>query len=153
MAEGVITTDPWHESGLLEEKMKRLLFVIVAALLCLGPALAQDAKPTTDELTSFRAAYTSGTGLAYVVVKNDQGKTVYRYGDASRAAARQDQRGFMLFTCALPRPFLVQDRGAVQSLKTARVVKAGEADFAELDRKYLSGCRNPLVKSAIPKKA
>jgi hypothetical protein len=59
----------------------------------------------------------------------------------------------MLFTCALPRPFVVQDQGAVQSLKAARVVKAGEADFAELDRKYLSGCRNPLVKSAIPKKA
>ena len=69
--------------------MKRLLFVIVAALLCVGPAIAQDAKPTTDELTSFRAAYTSGTGLAYVVVKNDQGETVYRYGDASREAARR----------------------------------------------------------------
>ena len=132
--------------------MKRLLFVIVAGLLCVGPAIAQDAKPTTDELASFRAAYTSGTGLAYVVVKNDQGETVYRYGDASREAARRDKRGFMLFTCALPRPFLVQDQGAVQSLKTARVVKAGEADFAELDRTYLSGCRNPLVKSAIPKK-
>ena len=36
--------------------MKRLLSVIVAALLCLGPELAQDAKPTTDELSSFRAA-------------------------------------------------------------------------------------------------
>ena len=53
--------------------MKRLLSVIVA-LLCLGPAIAQDAKPTTDELASFRAAYTSGTGLAYVVVKDDQAR-------------------------------------------------------------------------------
>ena len=54
--------------------MKRLLSVIVAALLCLGPAIAQDAQPTTDELDSFRAAYTSGTGLAYVVVKDDQAR-------------------------------------------------------------------------------
>ena len=132
--------------------MKRLLSVIVAALLCLGPAIAQDAKPTTDELASFRAAYTSGTGLTYVVVKDDRAETVYRYGDASREAAKRDKRGFMLFTCALPRPFIMQDQRAVQSLKTARVVKAGEPEFAELDRKYLSGCRNPMVRSAIPKK-
>ena len=38
-----------------------------------------------------------------------------------------------------------------ESLKTARVVKSGEPEFAELDRKYLSGCRNPMVRSALPK--
>jgi len=27
------------------------------------------------------------------------------------------------------------------------------ARFAEVDAKYLSGCRNPLVKSAIPKRS
>ena len=43
--------------------MKRLLFVIVAALLCVGPAIAQDAKPTTDELTSFRAGVHIWDGL------------------------------------------------------------------------------------------
>jgi hypothetical protein len=88
--------------------------------------------------------------LTYVVFKDDQGETVYRYGDASREAAKRDKR-FMLFTCALPRPFVVQDAKAMASLKTARIVKAGEPAFAELDRRYLSGCRNPLVRSAIPK--
>jgi hypothetical protein len=91
----------------MEESVKRLLLVIIAAVLWLGPAIAQDAKPSTDELARFRAAYTSGAGLAYVVTSGDQGETVYRYGDASREAARRDQRGFMLFACALPRPFLV----------------------------------------------
>ena len=42
-----------------------------------------------------------------------------------------------------------QDKAA---LMKAKVVKAGELGFAELDARYLSGCRNPLVKSAIPNK-
>ena len=29
-------------------------------------------------------------------------------------------------------------------------MKAGEPEFAELDAKYLAGCKNPLVKSAVP---
>ena len=37
------------------------------------------------------------------------------------------------------------------ALSKAVVVQAGDARFAELDAKYLSGCHNPLVKSAIPK--
>ena len=37
------------------------------------------------------------------------------------------------------------------ALLKARVVKAGDGDFASLDAKYLAGCKNPLVKSAIPK--
>jgi hypothetical protein len=52
-------------------------------------AIAQDAKPDAAELAGFRAAYTSGTGLANAVVKSDQVETVYRYGDASREAARR----------------------------------------------------------------
>ena len=89
--------------------------------------------------------------MAYVVVKDEKGETVYRYGDASREAARREKRGFMLFTCAAPRPFVIQDPRVVKSLKTARVVKSCEPDFADLDRKYLSGCRNPMVRSALPK--
>jgi len=32
-------------------------------------------------------------------------------------------------------------------------VKPGDPRFAELDGKYLAGCKNPFVKSAIPKGA
>ena len=131
--------------------MRRFLSLLVFYLFCVGSAVAQDTKPAFDELSDFRAAYVAGKGLAYVVVKDKKGETVYRYGDASREAAKREKRGFMLFTCAAPRPFVIQDPRVVKSLKTARVVKLGEPEFAELDRKYLSGCRNPMVKSALPK--
>ena len=132
--------------------MRRFLSLLVVYLFCFGSAVAQDTKPAFDELSGFRAAYTTGKGLAYVVVRDEKGENVYRYGDASRKAAKREKRGFMLFTCALPRPFIVQDARAVESLKAARVVKSGEPEFAELDRKYLSGCRNPMVRSALPKR-
>ena len=131
--------------------MKRFISLLVLYMFCIASAVAQDTKRPLDELSDFRTAYTAGKGLAYVVVKDDKGETVYRYGDASREAAKREKRGFMLFTCALPRPFVIEDPRAVESLKTARVVKAGEPEFAELDRKYLSGCRNPMVRSALPK--
>jgi hypothetical protein len=131
--------------------MRRWVGVLVLLLLTLGTASAQEAQTPTDELVRFREAYTTGKGLTYVVVKDGQAETIYRYGDASREAAKRDKRGFMLFTCALPRPFVMVDPEAVRSLKTARVVKAGEPEFAELDKRYLSGCRNPFVRSAIPK--
>ena len=131
--------------------MRRFLSLLVFYLVCVGSAVAQDTKPAFDELTDFRTAYMAGKGLAYVVVKDEKGETVYRYGDASREAAKREKRGFKLFTCAAPRPFVIQDPRVVKSLKTARVVKSGEPDFADLDRKYLSGCRNPMVRSALPK--
>ena len=128
--------------------IKSVLFAAAAsALLLATQALAQ----TDAGLEKFRAAYTSGSGLAYVVVETDKGERLYRYGDASREAAKKDQRGFMLFTCARPHVFVsdsVSDRAA---LAKAKVVKAGEPGFAELDAKYLAGCKNPLVKSALPK--
>jgi hypothetical protein len=57
----------------------------------------------------------------------------------------------MLFTCAAPHVFVVQKPEDKLALMKAEVVKAGEPSFAELDSKYVSNCRNPLVKSAIPK--
>jgi hypothetical protein len=115
-------------------------------------ALAQQATPDPD-LAKFRDAYTSGDGLAYVVIQDDKGERIYRFGDASRLTAKKDQRGFMLFTCAAPHVFLTQKPEDKAALQKAEVVKSGDPRFAELDSKYLSGCRNPLVKSAIPKKA
>jgi hypothetical protein len=114
--------------------------------------LAQQATPDPD-LAKFRDAYTSGDGLAYVVIQDDKGERIYRFGDASRLTAKKDQRGFMLFTCAAPHVFLAQKAEDKAALQKAEVVKSGDPRFAELDSKYLSGCRNPLVKSAIPKKA
>ena len=115
-------------------------------------ALAQ--QPTSDpDLAKFRDAYISGDGLAYVVIRDDKGERIYRYGDASRLTAKRDQRGYMLFTCAAPHVFLTQKPEDKAALQKAEVVKSGDPRFAELDGKYLSGCRNPLVKSAIPKKA
>ena len=115
-------------------------------------ALAQQTI-ADPELAKFREAYTSGDGLAYVIIRDDKGERIYRYCDASRLTAKRDQRGYMLFTCASPHVFLTQKPEDKAALQKAEVVKSGDPRFAELDGKYLSGCRNPLVKSAIPKKS
>jgi hypothetical protein len=124
---------------------------IVAPLLTVPAVAAEQAAPDPD-LAKFRAEYTSGDGLAYVVIRDDKGERIYRYGDASRLTAKRDTRGYMLFTCASPHVFVPQKPEDKAALLKAEVVKVGEPRFAELDAKYLSGCRNPLVKSAIPKK-
>jgi hypothetical protein len=85
------------------------------------------------------------------MIKKGNGERVYRYGDASRLTAKKDTRGYMLFTCASPHVFIQRKPEDKAALMKAEVVKAGEPRFAELDAKYLTGCRNPLVKSAIPK--
>ena len=56
------------------------------------------------DLAKFRAAYTSGDGIAYVVINDEKGERIYRYGDASRLTAKKDTRGYMLFTCSPARP-------------------------------------------------
>ena len=86
-----------------------------------------------------------------MVVKDDKGERIYRYGDASRQAAQKDTRGFMLFTCNSPHVFVAKNPPDKTALLKARVVKAGEPELADLDAKYLAGCKNPLVKSAVPK--
>lgn len=130
--------------------MKRLSYLApVGALLFATGVLAQDPTAAVDK---FRAAYTAGTGLSYVVINTDKGEQVYRYGDASREAAKKDKRGFMLFTCARPHVFVTDSVSDRDAIAKAQVVKAGDPRFAELDAKYLSSCRNPLVKSAVPKK-
>src|SRR5215475_15906988 len=116
-----------------------------------GGALAADPPAADSDLGQFRQAYTTGAGLAYVVVKDDKGEKVYRYGDASRQAAQKDTRGYMLFTCNSPHVFVVQNPPDKAALLKARVVKIGEPEFAQLDGKYLTNCKNPLVKSALPK--
>ena len=145
--------------------MSRCTIAAAAFLLLAVPAVAQSplpgpgapdktdtGQPATDsELAKFRSAYTSGDGIAYVVIRDEKGERIYRYGDASRLTAKRDSRGFMLFTCASPHVFVVQNPEDKASLIKAEVVKSGEPRFAELDHKYVSNCRNPLVKSAVPK--
>jgi hypothetical protein len=115
-------------------------------------AKTETGKPTPDpDLAKFRSAYTTGDGIAYVVINDDKGEHIYRYGDASRLTAKRDTRGYMLFTCAAPHVFVVQKSEDKSALMKAEVVKAGAPRFAELDSKYVSNCHNPLVKSAIPK--
>ena len=126
---------------------KLALLAPVGALLLATQVFAQD----DAAVEQFRAAYTTGTGLAYVVMNTDKGERVYRYGDASREAAKKDKRGFMLFTCASPHVFVSDSVSDRVALGKAKVVKAGEPGYAELDTKYVTGCRNPLVKSAVPK--
>jgi hypothetical protein len=116
------------------------------------PALAQQTTPD-PELTKFREAYTRGEGLPYVIIRDEKGDRIYRYGDASRLTAKKDQRGYVLFTCAAPHVFLSQKPEDKAALQKAEVVNAGDPRFAQLDSKYLAGCHNPLVKSAIPKRA
>ena len=123
----------------------------LGACLVVSPALAAEQPAVDPDLAQFRAAYTSGDGLAYVVINDDKGERIYRYGDASRLTAKKDTRGYMLFTCAAPHVFLPQKPEDKEALRKAEVVKAGDPRFAELDGKYVSNCRNPFVKSAIPK--
>jgi len=126
---------------------KLSLIAPIGALLLATQVLAADPDPAIEK---FRAAYTSGKGLAYVVVTDEKGERVYRYGDASREAAKKEKRGFMLFSCAAPRVFETDRISHRAALAGAKVVQAGEPGFAELDAKYLKGCRNPFVKSALP---
>ena len=121
-------------------------------MLAATSAFAADPPAADPDLASFRQAYTTGAGLAYVVVKDDKGENIYRYGDASRQAAQKDTRGYMLFTCNAPHVFVVQNAPDKATLLKARVVKAGEPEFADLDAKYIAGCKNPFVKSAVSKK-
>jgi hypothetical protein len=132
--------------------MRHLIIAAVALPLAAMPTLAAEQAPPDADLAQFRAAYTSGEGLAYVVIKDEKGERVYRYGDASRQTAKKDTRGFMLFTCASPHVFLPQKAEDKAALLKAEVVKSDNARFAELDSKYLAGCQNPFVKSAIPNK-
>jgi hypothetical protein len=131
--------------------MKKLAFtVLITGFLATAPAFAVD-QSTDSELARFRAAYTSGQGLSYVVINDDKGEHIYRYGDASRLTAKRDARGYMLFTCSSPHVFIPERPDDKAALLKAQVVQAADPRFAELDAKYLSGCHNPLVKSAIPK--
>jgi hypothetical protein len=128
--------------------MKKLFFAFsIGAALAL-PALAEDTGPALEK---FRAAYESGTGLAYVQMTDEKGEHIYRYGDGSREAAKKDKRGFMLFTCASPHVFETDRISHRVALAGAKVVHVGEPGFEELDGKYLKDCKNPFVKSAVPK--
>jgi hypothetical protein len=127
------------------------LTILIAGPLLLTPAVAAE-RAADPDLSRFREAYTTGDGLAYVVVNDaKKGEQVYRYGDASRMTAKKDARGYMLFTCASPHVFIPQKPEDKATLLKAEVVKAGDPRFAELDAKYLANCHNPLVKSAIQK--
>jgi hypothetical protein len=126
------------------------LMLTVAAFSAVAPAVAVEPSAADPDLVQFRRAYTTGSGLTYVIIRDDKGEKVYRYGDASRQAALKDTRGYMLFTCNLPHVFVVRNPPDKAALLKARVVKAGEPEFANLDVKYLTDCSNPLVKSALP---
>jgi hypothetical protein len=130
--------------------MKRsAILAAVAMPLLATPVLAADPDPA---LAQFRAAYTSGDGISYVVIPDEKGERVYRYGDASRLTAKKDPRGYMLFTCAAPHVFVQEKAEDKAALLKAKIVKADDPGFADLDAKYIANCKNPLVKSAIPKK-
>jgi hypothetical protein len=128
---------------------KSAILATVAIPLLATPALAADPDPA---LAQFRSAYTSGDGISYVVIPDEKGERIYRYGDASRLTAKKDPRGYMLFTCAAPHVFVQEKAEHKAALLKAKIVKADDPGFADLDAKYLAGCKNPLVKSAIPKK-
>jgi hypothetical protein len=125
----------------------------LAGAICSFPILVVAQQSADADLARFRSEYISGEGLAYVVINDAKGEHLYRYGDASRLTAKKDTRGYMLFTCAAPHVFLPQKPEDKAALEKAQVVKPGDARFAELDSKYLAGCKNPFVKSAIPKGA
>jgi hypothetical protein len=128
--------------------VRRLVVIAsVGAALLAPPLVAEDTGPALER---FRAAYESGRGLSYVVIPDEKGERVYRYGDVSREAAKNDKRAFMMFTCASPHIFETDRISHRVNLAKAKVVHAGEPGFTELDARYLQGCNNPFVKSAVP---
>ena len=66
--------------------------LLFAYLAFVTVAFAQ--APEDDEVKQFRTAYISNTGLAYVLIKDDKGERLYRYGDTSREAARRGPVGY-----------------------------------------------------------
>ena len=102
------------------------------------------------DLARFRAAYTTGDGIAYVLFNNKEGEHIYRFGDESRLAAEQRMGEYALFKCNAARVFTTRNTEDKAALLTATVVKLSDPRFAELDAKYVSGCNN-LVPSAIQK--
>src|SRR5262245_16797045 len=124
-----------------------LVIASAGAALLATPLLAEDTGPAVER---FRAAYEAGSGLSYVVMADEKGERVYRYGDVSREAARKDKRSFMMFTCASPHVFETDRISHRVALAKAKVVHADEPGFVEFDAKYLRGCKNPFVKSAVP---
>jgi len=151
MVPDVGTADGWYEKArtLAAEEALR------GAVCKDGEILTMLARPAVknaaDALAQFGADYISGVGLAYVVIKAKDDEHVYRYGDVSRLAAKKDIPVYTLFTCSTRHVFNPQEVEDSAALLTATVVKPGEPRFVELDAKYLSGCNDPLVKSAIPK--
>jgi len=113
-------------------------------------SLAAD-KPEADaDLELFRAAYTSGDGLAYVVIRDAKDERIYRYGDESRSAAKKNAGAYTLYTCNERHLFVLQIQQDRAALLNATVVKAGEPRFLERDAKYVSGCNKPDIRSAVP---
>ena len=96
-------------------------------------------KPASN-LAQFRAAYISGGGLAYVVINEDAGEKIYRYGDVSRSNAKKDDKAYTLFTCDTPHVFMAERSEHLAALLKATIVRPGELRFAELDARYPAAC-------------
>jgi hypothetical protein len=103
--------------------------------------------PAAD-LARFRAAYLSGDGLAYVVVNEETGEQIYRYGDPSRSKAKKNAQ-YTLFLCDTPYIFSPREPEDLAALLRATVVNPWDSEFDQLDAKYLSICRG--ARSAIPR--
>jgi hypothetical protein len=112
---------------------------------------AVDKPAANSVLARFRAAYTSGDGLAYVVIKDEKGEHIYRFGDESRSKARYDTHRYSLFNCNIPHVYVSENAEDKAALQTATVVKPEDPRFEELDGRYVSECNDPQVKSAIKK--
>ena len=86
--------------------MRTVARALFSAVIVAAPIAAAAQQASDAELARFRTAYTSGEGLAYVVINDAAGEHIYRYGDVSRLTAKKNPRGYMLFTCTAPHVFL-----------------------------------------------
>jgi hypothetical protein len=55
-------------------KVKKLTMFAFATYMSIATAMAADPPAVDPDLAQFRQAYTSGSGLSYVVIKNDTGR-------------------------------------------------------------------------------
>jgi hypothetical protein len=131
-ATGFVDEESIQQTSGDDHEKARLCFSARSLVLSV-PALAAEPAAVDPDLAQFRAAYTSGDGLAYVVINDDKGEHIYRYGDASRLTAKKDTRGYMLFTCNAPHVFIPQKTEDKAALSKAVAVAIDMFPFVIID--------------------
>jgi hypothetical protein len=84
-----------------------------------------------------------------VIIKDEKGEHLYRYGDISRSAAKDDTQAYRMYACNKSHIFTQEKPGDNAALLNATVVKPGDPRFLEVDAKYLSSCTERVFQTHV----